>query len=220
MPKLTAAELQIFAQPDLPDLPGRREIGGEAVWSLSTAKPGNGVDQLRDGSVDTYWQSDGTQPHLINVQFHKKMAVVDVALYLDYKLDESYTPKMMRIRAGTTVHDLEEVHTLELEEPCGWVVVPLGAPKKDQKPAATVPGQPAPSTGRTAIRTHFLQVEILSMHQNGRDTHVRQVKVFGPRQASAHAGASATGGWQGARHGLRALPEFTTIEFSQFSCVR
>ncbi len=87
MPKLTTAELQIFNQPDLPDLPGRREIGGEAVWSLSTAKPGNGVDQLRDGSVDTYWQSDGTQPHLINVQFHKKMAVVDVALYLDYKLD-------------------------------------------------------------------------------------------------------------------------------------
>ena len=223
MPKLTTAELQIFNQPDLPDLPGRREIGGEAVWSLSTAKPGNGVDQLRDGSVDTYWQSDGTQPHLINVQFHKKMAVVDVALYLDYKLDESYTPKMMRIRSGTTVHDLEEVHTLELEEPCGWVVVPLGAPKDDQAAkdaaAAAVPGQPAPAP-RGAIRTHFLQCEILSMHQNGRDTHVRQVKVFGPRQVSAHAGAAASGGWQGARHGLRALPEFTTIEFSQFSCVR
>ena len=45
----------------------RREIGEEAVWSLSTAKPGNGVDQLRDGSPDTYWQSDGGQPHLINV---------------------------------------------------------------------------------------------------------------------------------------------------------
>ena len=27
----------------------RREVGREAVWSLSTAKPGNGVDQLRDG---------------------------------------------------------------------------------------------------------------------------------------------------------------------------
>lgn len=28
----------------------RREIGDEAVWSLSTAKPGNGVDQLRDSA--------------------------------------------------------------------------------------------------------------------------------------------------------------------------
>lgn len=26
----------------------RREVGDDAVWSLSTAKPGNGVDQLRD----------------------------------------------------------------------------------------------------------------------------------------------------------------------------
>lgn len=35
----------------------RREIGREAVWSLSSAKPGNGVDQLRDESTETYWQS-------------------------------------------------------------------------------------------------------------------------------------------------------------------
>ena len=27
----------------------KREIGYEAVWSLSTAKPGNGVEQIRDG---------------------------------------------------------------------------------------------------------------------------------------------------------------------------
>ena len=25
----------------------KREIGGDAVWTLSTAKPGNGVEQLR-----------------------------------------------------------------------------------------------------------------------------------------------------------------------------
>jgi hypothetical protein len=26
----------------------KREIGSEAVWSLSTAKPGNGVEQIRE----------------------------------------------------------------------------------------------------------------------------------------------------------------------------
>ena len=111
----------------------KREIGNEAVWSLSTAKPGNGVDQLRDDSVsrlhtrarlwygcvrcvcrdvvnsgagplgstknplaepqprspaqvDTYWQSDGTQPHLCNIQFQKKMSIHEVAFYLDHKV--------------------------------------------------------------------------------------------------------------------------------------
>lgn len=59
-----------------------------------------GVEQIRDDNADTYWQSDGAQPHLINVQFHKKMTVLEVALYLDYALDESYTPKKVRACVG------------------------------------------------------------------------------------------------------------------------
>lgn len=51
-----------------------REIGKLAVWSVTTAKPGNGVELLRDGRDDTYWQSDGSQPHLVNIQFQKKVA--------------------------------------------------------------------------------------------------------------------------------------------------
>jgi anaphase-promoting complex subunit 10 len=33
-----------------------REIGDNAVWTLSSAKTGNGVEQLRDGSQETFWQ--------------------------------------------------------------------------------------------------------------------------------------------------------------------
>ena len=70
----------------------RREIGDLAVWSLSSAKHGNGVQQLRDDSNSTFWQSDGQQPHLVNIQFLKKTRVGEIALYLDFKTDESYTP--------------------------------------------------------------------------------------------------------------------------------
>lgn len=52
-----------------------REIGHLAVWNVTSAKPGNGVELLRDGNKDTYWQSDGTQPHLVDIQFQKKMYV-------------------------------------------------------------------------------------------------------------------------------------------------
>jgi anaphase-promoting complex subunit 10 len=34
----------------------RREIGDLAVWTLSSAKPGNGVEQLRDDNISTFWQ--------------------------------------------------------------------------------------------------------------------------------------------------------------------
>ncbi|KAH8059338.1 hypothetical protein JL720_13900 [Aureococcus anophagefferens] len=138
--------------------PANREIGDEAVWSLSTAKP-----QRRDENTETYWQSDGGQPHLINIQFHKKMSISEMAFYLDYGLDESYTPKKMSIRAGTTFHDLVEVEVVDLHEPTGWVTVALS--HGDGK----------------ALRAFFLQVCVVSMHQNGRDTHVRQAKIFGPR---------------------------------------
>jgi hypothetical protein len=42
---------------EAPEPAARREVGDQdQVWSLSTAKPGNGVEQLRDGNLDTYWQ--------------------------------------------------------------------------------------------------------------------------------------------------------------------
>jgi len=103
----------------------KRSIGHEAVWTLSSSKPGNGVAQIRDGNKDTYWQSDGAQPHLINIVFHKKTSVVEIGFYLDFNLDESYTPKKISVRAGSSFHDLKEIKAVELDEPVGWVYVPL-----------------------------------------------------------------------------------------------
>lgn len=31
------------------------------------------------------------------------------------------------------------------------------------------------------VNTFMLQIAVLSNHLNGRDTHVRQIKVYGPR---------------------------------------
>jgi len=33
---------------------------------------------------------------------------------------------------------------------------------------------------RIPPRGHLLQISVLAMHQNGRDTHIRQVRIFGP----------------------------------------
>ena len=58
-----------------------RDIGKLAVWSVTSAKPGNGVELLCDDRDDTYWQSDGSQPHLINIQFQKKVSHRQVGLF-------------------------------------------------------------------------------------------------------------------------------------------
>ncbi|XP_007127465.1 anaphase-promoting complex subunit 10 isoform X1 [Physeter macrocephalus] len=91
-----------------------REIGSQAVWSLSSCKPGFGVDQLRDDNLETYWQSDGSQPHLVNIQFRRKTTVKTLCIYADYKSDESYTPSKISVRVGNNFHNLQEIRS------CRW----------------------------------------------------------------------------------------------------
>ena len=148
----------------------RREIGDLAVWSVASAKPGNGVELLRDDDLGTFWQSDGAQPHVVNAQFQHKVELCEVALWCEYKMDESYTPSVVSIRAGASCHDLREVRCVELENPNGWVRVRLRA-----------------ADDASYLRAYFVQIAILANHQNGRDTHVRQIKIFGPRRDQARA---------------------------------
>jgi anaphase-promoting complex subunit 10 len=148
------------------EYPYEREVGSEAVFTISSAKPGNGVEQLRDGNLETYWQSDGSFPHLINVQFARKVSVTKVCLYLNYAVDESYTPRKVTLSVGSCPHDLTDLISAELQEPTGWVVIDC----TDNE-----------NSGTTSIRCHYLQVKVSSMHQNGKDTHIRQIKVYGRR---------------------------------------
>ncbi|XP_062520525.1 anaphase-promoting complex subunit 10-like [Corticium candelabrum] len=162
------------------------EIGDEAVWSVSSCKVGFGVQQLRDGNLDSYWQSDGTQPHLIDIQFPRKTAIQELGVYTDFRIDESYTPSKISVRAGSHYHDLEEVTVVTLTEPVGWTTILL-TNKHNQ-----------------LCRAFHVQVAILANHQNGRDTHLRQIRVYtSPNDLS-----------------LEGFPPFTSQEFKMWSSVR
>ncbi|KAH1019888.1 hypothetical protein HUJ04_009639 [Dendroctonus ponderosae] len=96
-----------------------REVGCQNLNIQPISVTSFGVDQLRDDRADTYWQSDGQLPHLVNIQFQRKTTISDIYIYTDYKLDESYTPSR-------------------------------------------------------------IQLAVTSNHQNGRDTHMRQIKIHSP----------------------------------------
>ncbi|KAF9593075.1 hypothetical protein IFM89_020139 [Coptis chinensis] len=102
-----------------------REMAKNAAWSVSSCKTGNGVQFLRDDNLDTFWQSDGAQPHLVNIQFQKKVKLQLVVLYVDFKLDESYTPSKISVRAGDGFHNLKEIKCVELVKPVGWIYISL-----------------------------------------------------------------------------------------------
>ena len=116
----TTSEAKTTASTDQsPQPPSTREVGNQATWSLSSCKPGSGVEQIRDDNYESYWQSDGQLPHLVNIQFKRKTTVSAVAIYTDFRHDESYTPSKVSIRCGTNFNDLghkKNAKLLEAEE--------------------------------------------------------------------------------------------------------
>ena len=159
----------------------------EASWVLSSAKPGNGIEQLLDDNPDTFWQSDGTQPHTVTIQFFRKTKLTDIWIHLNYRSDESYTPLQLSVRIGSGYYDLQEVQVVDLHEPNGWIRIPLALPSSEAERSIfrqeSVSIRDKSFGGATEfIRTYLVQVAVLCNHQNGRDTHVRGVKLFGPRQ--------------------------------------
>ncbi|KAF3913230.1 hypothetical protein AA313_de0208103 [Arthrobotrys entomopaga] len=159
-----------------PSLLGLKDIGHWASWTVSTSKPGCGVAELRSEDTNLFWQSDGPQPHLINIHFAKRVFVKRIRIYLDYSQDESYTPTKIAVYAGTGYHDLQEVCTLEFNQPVGWQEVPLENVHADG-----------------ILRAFLIQVCILSNHQNGKDTHVRGLQIYSPLYfLESHGGIAPT----------------------------
>lgn len=154
-----------------------REIGDEALsWELTSAKSGHGVQQLRDDNVTTFWQSDGSVPHKVTILFHKKQMIQNLAIYTDHQLDESYTPQDIVVKASTSsLHNYEThiVAEIELNEPTGWVPI-LCRPHKRQNQFDKF------------LKTDKLIIEIRTSHQSGRDTHIRQIKIFAPQSGKLY----------------------------------
>uniref|UniRef100_F1KXM7 Anaphase-promoting complex subunit 10 n=2 Tax=Ascaris suum TaxID=6253 RepID=F1KXM7_ASCSU len=138
------------------------DISNQACWTLSSCKTdGFGIHQLLEENVDQYWQSDGPQPHTVTIEFPKKTDISFLLLYLDYKTDESYTPSKVVVHLGSSILDMDEGLAVMFSEPVGWQVIDVR------------------SNGRPA-RAFVLQLHVVQNHQNGRDTHIRQMKVVGP----------------------------------------
>uniref|UniRef100_A0A2I2ZQ25 Anaphase-promoting complex subunit 10 n=1 Tax=Gorilla gorilla gorilla TaxID=9595 RepID=A0A2I2ZQ25_GORGO len=53
-----------------------------------------------------------------------------------------------------------EIRQLELVEPSGWIHIPLT--DNHRKPTCTL----------------MIQIAVLASHQNGKDTHMRQIKIY------------------------------------------
>lgn len=109
-------------------------------------------------------RSDGPQPHKLTVYFVKRVGIRDIRFYVDYHEDESYTPTKVVFKSGISENNLIEFATMSLDSPLGWQQVPLVGAGGDPD-------------GNTLV-SYVLQMEILENHQNGKDTHLRGIKIY------------------------------------------
>ncbi|KAJ4269627.1 hypothetical protein NW762_001295 [Fusarium torreyae] len=147
-----------------PATAGLKEISNLARFTVSSHKPGNGVEELKSDDLKLFWQSDGPQPHKLTMYFTKRVGIRDIRFYVDYNEDESYTPTKVIFKAGTSENNLIEFATMALENPVGWQQVPI----------AGAGGDP---DGNTLV-AWVVQMQILENHQNGKDTHLRGIKIY------------------------------------------
>ncbi|EGX88483.1 anaphase promoting complex subunit 10 [Cordyceps militaris CM01] len=143
---------------------GLKEISNLGKFTVSSHKPGNGVHELRSDDLKLYWQSDGPQPHKLTVYFIKRVGIRVIRFFVDYQEDESYTPTKIVFRSGTSENNMIPFATMTMENPYGWQDVPISG----------AGGEP---DGNTLV-SYVLQMEILENHQNGKDTHLRGIKIY------------------------------------------
>jgi anaphase-promoting complex subunit 10 len=122
--------------------------------ALSSHKPGFGVKELMNLDSNQFWQSDGAQPHYILIHFLKRTICSGISIYINYTQDESYTPKLISIRGGTSIETLTEICKKDTEEMEGWIDIHFDR-----------------------IGLFCLQILVLQNHQNGKDTHIRGLKI-------------------------------------------
>lgn len=112
----------------------------------------------------------------MSISFVKRVEIRALRFYVDYTQDESYTPTKIHWYAGTSLHDLHNFGKSELLSPVGWIDVPLT-------------GAGGGEDGNSLL-AYVVQAQIIENHQNGKDTHIRGVKIYGFDDQLRAAGAT------------------------------
>ncbi|KAI4291121.1 anaphase-promoting complex subunit 10 [Pancytospora philotis] len=115
---------------------------------LSSYKRGYGLYELLADGRNNYWSTDGQLPHALRITFARLTYVHAVELGLNYASDDSYTPEFITLYADGFAKDYH------FPEPSGVVSIPL-------------------------LRNTFeIVLTITANHSEGKDSHVRSLRVF------------------------------------------
>lgn len=110
------------------------------------------------------------------MKFTRQVEIRALRFFVDYTQDESYTPTKILWFAGTSEHNLIQFASSVLHSPIGWQEVSItGCGGGDDA---------------NSLCCFVVQMHVMENHQNGKDTHIRGVKVYGFDDQLRAAGAT------------------------------
>lgn len=121
---------------------------------LSSFKREHSLKELLSKDMSEYWATDDVLPHSIQIAFDKIRYVQSVQLFLSFTQDDSYTPEKIEVRSGLTRESIKPISSVTLVEPEGLFTLNVGR------------------------RCFYIQIIINSNHQEGKDTHIRHLKIL------------------------------------------
>lgn len=122
---------------------------------LSSSKHDNGLEELLSPDLNDFWHTDDNLPHCISIEFQRRTYVESVQIYCNYIKDDSYTPEIIQLWTGIVREQILYERDFELSNPDGYISLDV---KKE---------------------CHYLKLLIKQNHQEGRDSRIRHMKVFG-----------------------------------------
>uniref|UniRef100_A0A8C9GIW2 Anaphase-promoting complex subunit 10 n=1 Tax=Piliocolobus tephrosceles TaxID=591936 RepID=A0A8C9GIW2_9PRIM len=160
------------------------EIGCLGYWELSSNKNRSDTKKLKDNNAKTYWQSSSLGPHTITIEFFRLLEVSKIYLLFNYSIDESYTPCEILINAGNDKNQLEYLCSTCCDidkystDNAFWFVIDLTKILFD---SYYYNFNFDNNTNINFLYCRCLQICIVSSQHGGKDTRIRQIKIFGPK---------------------------------------
>lgn len=145
---------------ELSDCYSFEELSSIAKYEASSTRKGYGIMNICNCSENSYWQSNGTLPHVIDISFPQIVLISKISMFVDYNKDDSYTPSSAILLLGFDTSDLIQSGFAKFNKHTGWIHIY----SNDESPPT--------------IAMH-VRIVITCNHHDGLDSRIRCLNIFG-----------------------------------------
>lgn len=169
-------------------------VSNVCYWKASSYKAMHPIENVLNDDPESYWQSDGGQPHIVDIYFNKRVEVTLLALFFGFEVDESYSPSVMKVYVGDSINDLTYYEEWHIQRITQWYArkFPSHPIKKDKsKNVETTSIYYNRNKSKNKEKNEEMKEKTLPVkcqvmrlsfplnHDNGKDTHLRGIRIFG-----------------------------------------